>query len=86
MDTSPYRHRLQRVLNLVLVLGVAMMVAAWLLYGAFGHRIVEYVYRSDSQLVGRVLSGRAETPLRSYLDDADTLKYAMVLTTEGVKR
>jgi hypothetical protein len=73
MDTSPYRHRLQRVLNLVLVLGVAMMVAAWLLYGAFGHRIVEYVYRSDSQLVGRVLSGRAETPLRSYLDDADTL-------------
>jgi hypothetical protein len=79
MDTPRNRHRRQRVLNLALLVGAVTIASAWLVYGLFGHRVVAYAHGSDSEILGRLMSGRAATPLQSYLDSADTLMLAATL-------
>ncbi len=73
MPHTAGNQRYQRVLNWVLLIGVAGIAVSWLVYAFVGHRVVEHAYRSGSQLVRYVMAGRSDTPLQTYVDRADTL-------------
>jgi len=53
------------------------MLVLWTLYGAFGHRVITYVYTSDhgafAGIANRLMGQRSQTPLVDYLVRADTL-------------
>jgi hypothetical protein len=79
MNNLRLRQRGQRVVSVVLVLGATTVATVWLMYAAFGHLIVKYAYGTDAHIVDLLMSGRASTPLQSYLDRADTLMLTMSL-------
>jgi len=57
------------------ILAIAVcVVVSWVLYGMFGYRAIEAIYKSESSLVvNMIMRGRSITPLQDYLKGADTL-------------
>ena len=58
---------------------VVCLVVSWVLYGVFGYRAIEAMYKSESSvIVNTIMRGRSITPLEDYLRAADTL---MIVST-----
>jgi len=61
----------------VLLLSMAMICA---LYGLFGHRLIETIYKSEGiGIVSKIMEGRAATPLEAYYKKADRIIWLSAL-------
>ena len=63
------QNKILAIVTCTLLVGLA---ATWILYGVFGHRLIEVMYNNHSmEIVNRVMAGRDSTPLENYYKEAD---------------
>ena len=68
---------------LSLISGIVFLclILSWILYGLFGHQLIEAIYNGESVgFLNRIIISQAMRPLEYYLNSADEVFYQMVFS------
>ena len=60
-----------KILAIVTCTLLVGLTVTWILYGVFGHRLIEVMYKNHSmEIINRIMAGRDSTPLENYYKEA----------------